>query len=151
MVTQPRYFKHYHHYLPILDPKMTLPQYFALSPFLAWAIVAIGSRRYEQDPTMLGQLANRVTMMGLHSWFTTHDYIQTIRGLLLICYWPFPMETIYKDSSILFSGIIMQLAVQHGLHMTGRRLDFVRGPLDDDQEDSFRASLWIQCKAVCEK
>lgn len=131
---------------------MTLSQYLTLSRFLFWAIIAVGSRHYAKDPTIICRLAPTVMKMGLESSLSVQSLTETIQGLLLICYWPFPMDTIYKDPSIMFSGIIMQLAVQNGLHTTGKRLDFARAPsgLNDDDE-SFRARLWVYCKAVCDK
>ena len=148
-----RFFKHCHYFLPVLDSTMTMHQYLTMSPFLFWAIIAVGSRHYAQDPTILGRLTPKVMKMALESCLDPHSHISTIQGLLLICHWPFPMDTIYKDPSIMFSGIILQLAVQNGLHTIGKRLDFVRDPFvfDNEDQEPFRARLWIHCKAVCEK
>jgi hypothetical protein len=65
-LTCSRFFEHYSASLPIIDPTLSPDQCYSQSPFLFWAIVCIGSRRYPDDPTLLGWLAPRINSCFIH-------------------------------------------------------------------------------------
>lgn len=152
MTWSARFFQHYHSSLPIIDPGHDPDQYYSYSPLVFWSIIAIGSRRYEKDPTILSRLSSPVVTLALQMTVLTSQYIPIIQGLVLLCHWPFPMDTIYHDKSPVLAGAAMQLAIQNGLHMFSKRQDFTRNSLRQDQsEELFRAKLWSYCKIVCQR
>lgn len=145
-----RFFEQYYSYAPVVEPGYTPDDYYLYSPLLFWTIVAIGSRRYRDDPTILHSLAPPLGSLALQSLSKASQHIQTIQSLLLLCTWPFPSETIHNDPSLVYAGAAMQLALQNGLHMFSKRQDFARSRLDRDEiRETFTARLWSCCKIVC--
>ncbi|PYH94483.1 hypothetical protein BO71DRAFT_440989 [Aspergillus ellipticus CBS 707.79] len=145
------FFKHYFPTLPILDRRDDSPNwYYNYSPLLFWTVVSIGSRKYSQDPTMLETLGPRVASLAMQSIAKAHNYIALIQSLLLLCTWPFPMDTMVSDPCPSWAGLAMQLAVQHGLHFFERKQDFTTKIAQSPTRDGFRALLWSYCKIVCQ-
>lgn len=113
-------------------------------------MVATGSRRYALDPTMLEVLAPKVAILAAQAAIRVPEYLQTISALLILCAWPLPMENASDDPSPVFAGIIIQLSLQHGLHMLSKRQDFSHNNLaTDNSQEVFRARLWAWCKVIC--
>ena len=76
-------------------------------------------------------------------------YVETVQSMTLLCAWPFPVENIYHDPSLMLAGAATQLAVQNGLHTFSRRQDFAKPVLgSDESQDVFRATLWGYCRIV---
>jgi hypothetical protein len=149
-LTCPRFFQHYHPILPILEPQYAYMDYYTYSPILFWTIVVTGSRRYRLDPTLLDALAPRVSRLAALATTRLSDYIATISALLILCVWPLPIEDASEDPSPVYSGIIMQLCLQNGLHMHSKRQDFSHAFLiKDTTQEKSRACLWAWCKVVC--
>jgi Fungal specific transcription factor domain len=150
-LTTIRFFKHYHQILPILEPEYGFKDYLAHSPLLFWTIIITGSRRYSLDPTLLEVLAPKVANLAALAIFRISEYIPTISALLILCAWPLPMENASDDPSPVYSGVIMQLALQNGLHMRSARQDFSQNHLSSDTttQEIFRIRLWGWCKVIC--
>ena len=147
-----RFFQRYLPHLPILDYSLSPNQFYDLSPFLFWAIVFVGSRRYERDPTLLSMLAPRINSLALRSLESRSNPIQTIQGLLILCVWPVPINTMHKDISHILSGAALHLAMQIGLHVTHSGQDFARTKVDSGRSQNLsRARLWIHCIMICHR
>lgn len=145
-----RYFKHYHPILPILDPQRGCGDYYKNSCMLYWTIIVTGSRRYHLDPTLLEVLAPKVATMAALAMTRPSEYTATISGLLILCAWPLPIENSADDPSSVYSGIVLQLCLQNGLHMRSKRQDFSQSLLvTNANEEIFRDRLWAWCKVVC--
>lgn len=133
--------------LPVVDPALSPNDMFDQSPFLFWTIMFLGSRRCI-DSTLL-QLSSRINSMALQSLEDRVSPLETIQGLLLLCVWPVPINTMQKDMSNIFSGAAIHLAMQIGLHVVGAGQDFARVKLDARREQIVRrAELWAHCLIV---
>ncbi|KAK7757120.1 hypothetical protein SLS62_000667 [Diatrype stigma] len=144
------FFDRYVHLLPLLDPHLPPDGYYDLCPFLFWAIVYIGSRKYSQDPTLLHRLSSCINTKALLALESRAAPIQTIQGLLLLCLWPVPINTAQKDLSSVLSGAAMALAMQIGLHVAGVGQEFARAKLVSTRSQKlFRAQLWMHCIMIC--
>ena len=144
--------KDYAPILPLLDPALRPNACYAQSPFLFWTIIVIGCRRYPEDPTMLERLAPRITDLAFSSLSSRAAPIQTIQGLLLLCTWPVPINSMSKDVTHVLSGAAMHLAMQIGLHVSGIGQDFAADRLGPDPEEkAYRARLWLLCYIVCQR
>ena len=146
------YFKHYHPIVPVLGqgPHYTCSEYLTYSPLLFWTIIVTGARRYTPDPTHLEVLAPKVAQMAALAAIRVPEYFPTISALLILCVWPLPMEQAPEDPSPVYAGIVMQLSLQNGVHMIGRRQDFSQNQMvKDTNQELFRARLWGFCKLVC--
>jgi hypothetical protein len=150
VVVRCRFFKHYHPILPILDPQLSSSNYYKSSRVLYWTVIITGSRRYDLDPTLLEVLAPKVSAMATMAISRPSEHLATISALLILCAWPVPIENSAEDPSCTYSGIILQLCLQNGLHMRSKRQDFVQSVLmTDSQAEIFRERLWAWCKVVC--
>jgi hypothetical protein len=131
-------------------------------------MVCTGSRKYASDPTILERLAKPILDLALPSMLTTKEAINNIKAVLVLCTWPMPMSTLYRDPSHALAGAAVQLAVQNGLHALCHERDFAKRPTqrqnvpknrphfapniqnsmqmqDFDAEIVLRTRLWIHC------
>ncbi|PTB36661.1 hypothetical protein M441DRAFT_62116 [Trichoderma asperellum CBS 433.97] len=141
------FFSLYAPFLPIFNNAIISPnQCFAQSPFLSWMIVYIGSRHYAGDPTLLERLAPRINSMAFAALEKRNNPIQTIQGILLLCQWPTPIDTMHRGISLVLAGAALHLAMVVGLHITGVGQDFARTILNRNRCDrDNRRMLWRQC------
>jgi hypothetical protein len=142
------------------------------SPLLFWTIVCTGARHYRQDPTVFDRLSMRIVNLALSSLCFNSQVVPVIQAIIILCLWRPPISTIFKDPSHALAGAAMQLAMQNGLHMIGREIDFswkpgrkksffdtetvqgstiVEEPMTLDDEMAFRARLWAYCLIVFQK
>ena len=143
------YFTQYHSLFPILDPNVTPNDYYDQSPFLFWVIVVTGARRYSEHPEVLERIAQPVTQLAFSSMALRTSQVPVIQGLLILCTWRLPTNSMYKDTSHLMCGSAVHLATQIGLHIAGVGQDFARTPLEKDQSLKVqRAKLWLCCVIV---
>jgi transcriptional regulatory protein LEU3 len=148
-LTRPRFFTQYHPLFPILDASLGPNDYYELSPFLFWTIIVIGSRRYADDPNVLDKSSQLITPLAFSSMALRSSPMPVIQGLLLLCTWRLPTNSMYKDMTHLMCGSAVHLATQIGLHISGVGQDFARMPVKKDQEQKvFRARLWLCCVIV---
>jgi transcriptional regulatory protein LEU3 len=134
---------------PILDASLGPNDYYNLSPFLFWTIIVIGSRRYADDPNVLDKSSQLITPLAFSSMALRSSPMPVIQGLLLLCTWRLPTNSMYKDMTHLMCGSAVHLATQIGLHIAGVGQDFARMPVKKDQEQKvFRARLWLCCVIV---
>ena len=146
------FFQNHAPLLPIIDTGTTPNSAYATSPVLFWTIVAIGSRKYAEDPTLLGRLTPHVPHLALSSLTSYSNPLQLIQALVLLCNWPMPISTSYKDISHVLSGAAIHLAMQLGLHIFGVGQDFARVKLNPNKEiRALRAKLWLHCLMTCQR
>ncbi|KAF1927574.1 C6 zinc finger domain-containing protein [Didymella exigua CBS 183.55] len=143
------FFTQYHPLFPILDASLGPNDYYDLSPFLFWTIIVIGSRRYADDPNILDKSSQLITPLAFSSIALRSSPMPVIQGLLLLCTWRLPTNSMYKDMTHLMCGSAVHLATQIGLHISGVGQDFARMPVKKDLEQKvFRARLWLCCVVV---
>ncbi|KAK4893998.1 hypothetical protein LTR27_007804 [Elasticomyces elasticus] len=81
-----------------------------------------------------------------HALFDPENAIPTIQAAVLVCLWPFPVDSTFKDPSHAVAGAAMHLAVQKGLRYASRKQDYARVALVQAEADRmFRARLWAYC------
>ncbi|EFQ96027.1 hypothetical protein PTT_03590 [Pyrenophora teres f. teres 0-1] len=143
------YFTEHHPLFPILDPSVGPNDYYEQSPFLFWVIVVTGSRRYAEHPDVLDRTSQAVTQLAFSSMALRTSQVPVIQGLLILCTWRLPTNSMYKDTTHLMCGSAVHLATQIGLHIAGVGQDFARTPLEKDQTLKIhRARLWLCCVIV---
>jgi transcriptional regulatory protein LEU3 len=119
---------------------------YSQSPLLFWTIVTIGSRKLVKDPTLLNLLGPKVVELTQSAIFSRTNSLSIIQAFLLLCIWPMPVITMYKDVSPIMAGAALNLALTVGLHIPGVGQDFSRTTvLHDSNESRFRARLWVSC------
>lgn len=152
LLTGQRYFSHYHHFLPFLDPRKTPEEYYQASRLLYWSIIATASRRYSSDLTLLLSLSNSVPRL---MWSTLQSVTQNyhdVKALCILCTWPFPKSSSSNDPTFLITGMLMSLAMQVGLHKSRHAQDFSKSGLNLRQQDfEDRYATWVACNIVTQR
>lgn len=143
------YFTYYHPFLPILDPDKPWQHYADISPLLFWTIISVACRRYADDPTLLTGISAPVTQL---VWSTLaqvpHNY-HVVKAFCLLCTWPLPTKSTSTDPTFMYSGLMMSIALQVGLHRPSHVQDFSRIRVelrDEDVRD--RLTTWAACNMV---
>ena len=147
-----RFFANYHPYLPMLEPAKTPDEYYAASQLLFWVIIAVAARKYDADPGLLGLLAGPVTRM---LWDTIQSVPQSyyvVQALCIICTWPMPISSTTADPTVMFSGMMMAVAHQIGLHRPSHPQDFGKVKIELREEElKDRIRTWASCNAVAQR
>lgn len=147
-----RYFQHYHKFLPFLNPLKPPDYYYRCSHLLFWAIIAVASRRYNEDLSLLTSLSRSVPRL---LWSVLqpvpHSY-HDVKALCLLCTWPFPLSSSSRDPTLMLSGTMINLCLHFGLHRPNHAQDFskfkVALPFEDLQD---RMATWNACKIVAQR
>lgn len=112
-----RFISHYSPLLSIFTAPLIPNDCYHQSLTLFWAIIAIGSRSLVSDPTLLQGLAPEVLNLCLTSVQLRRNQLDDIRGLLLLCTWPFPTGTSSRDNLIALNGLLLSLSMEAGLYL----------------------------------
>ena len=147
-----RYFEHYAAFAPALVDHSVSPETcYEQSAFLFWTIICTGARKYAEDPTVLERVAQRIMEIARTALFSIQNPIPALQAALILCLWPAPIDTMWKDPSHVVSGTALQLAVQNGLHSMGREQDFRRVNVGSNSKSTLRAQLWIHCVVISQR
>lgn len=146
------FFTYYYPYLPMLDPQKSPDEYYAASPLLFWIIIAVAARRDQTDPTLLTSLAAPVSRL---LWATLESVPQNyivVKALCLICSWPMPISSTSADPTFMLSGMMMQIAMQIGIHRPSHAQDFTKFKVELREEElKDRVRTWASCNAVAQR
>ncbi|KAI9740821.1 MAG: hypothetical protein M1818_004426 [Claussenomyces sp. TS43310] len=144
-----QFFTFFHPFLPLLDPHMTADHYFSLSPLLGWTIVLIASRRSPHEPTLMGTLSTAYNKLLWASISEMPQAYHVVKALCLICMWPLPINSSSIDPTFMISGIMMQIALQTGLHRPSHAQDFGKYVKEvNESEIRDRALTWAACNII---
>lgn len=147
-----RFFKFSHPFLPFLQPDKTPDQYYADSPLLFWTIVLTGSRHNKSDPNLFPSLARQVQEL---TWRTIAEVPQNyhmIKALVLLCAWPLPCSSTSTDPTFMLAGMMIQIALQIGLHRPDHSQDFSKFRIELRQADlQDRVVTWCVCNMVAQR
>ncbi|OJD28401.1 hypothetical protein ACJ73_00179 [Blastomyces percursus] len=146
------FFTFYHPFLPFLDRVKPPEEYISTSPLLFWTIISVGSRRYQTDPTLLNALSGPVSRL---VWSTLADVPQSyhvVKALALLCTWPFPTSSTSTDPTFMLCGMMMQVAMQIGLHRPSHAQDFSKFRIEfREGELKDRVKTWGVCNIVAQR
>jgi hypothetical protein len=115
-------------------------------------MLSIGARHYETEPSLLNSLAGPVMRL---LWNTIADVPQNyhvVKALALLCTWSFPTSSTTTDPTFTICGIMMQTALQIGLHRPSHAQDFTKFKIelrDADLKD--RVRTWAICNMVAQR
>ncbi|KAJ5430125.1 hypothetical protein N7491_007141 [Penicillium cf. griseofulvum] len=146
------FFTYYHPFLPFLDRNHSPEDYYSSSSLLFWIIISVGARRYQGDSNLLNSLAGPVTRL---VWSTLADIPQSyhvVKALALLCSWPFPTSSTSTDPTFMLCGMMVQVAMQLGLHRPSHTQDFSKFRvelIEDELRDKVRT--WAICNIVAQR
>lgn len=146
------FFTYYHPFLPFLDPKQSPEDYYNASSLLFWTIISVGARRYQGDSTLLNSLAGPVSRL---VWSTLADIPQSyhvVKALALMCSWPFPTSSTSTDPTFMLCGMMVQVAMQLGLHRPSHTQDFSKFRVELIEEElRDKVRTWAICNIVAQR
>lgn len=89
------------------------------SPLLFWTIIFTAARNLESHQQTFLTLCEK--MPGLLGGLMTHrhDSVYTMQALLILSMWPPPVSRQSDDMRWIYSGMVMQMALQAGCHRVG--------------------------------
>ncbi|KAL8991760.1 MAG: hypothetical protein Q9169_007674 [Polycauliona sp. 2 TL-2023] len=147
-----RFFALFHPFMPLLDPSITPDAYFAMSPLLPWIIISVAARHYPPDPNLLPSISAPVSV---RLWATLADVPQNyivVKALCILCTWPLPVSSTSSDPTFMLSGLMMQIAMQIGLHRPSHTQDFARFKEDLREEElKDRVKTWVACNMISQR
>ena len=128
------YFQLYHPFLPFLDQLRSPEEYYSQDhKLLFWAIISVAARRSSSRPTLLKDLAKPLTDLIWDSVRNQPNH-HVVKALCLLCTWPVPAERTVTDPTYMLCGVMMQIAMQIGLHQPTHPQDFSRTRVRLQQE-----------------
>jgi Fungal specific transcription factor domain len=146
------FFALYHPYLPFLDSKMAPEECFEYCPALFWTIISVGARRYQSDATLLNRLTGPVTRLVWSALADMKQMYGIVKALCLLCTWPFPTSSTSSDPTFMFCGMMMQIAMQIGLHRPSHAQDFSKFRMElQEDELKDRVRTWAICNQVSQR
>lgn len=139
-----RFYRQYAHFMPVLDTESPPNQTYDQSEFLFWAIIGTASRTCAKNPTLFPALVKPITNMAFLSSLAAPGPWNTVQGLLLVLNWPFPREPEGVDIIFPLTGLLLHLAMQHGMHNPISSHEFfkTKQPVPDVVDVSRRSELW---------
>lgn len=147
-----RFFKFSHPFLPFLNSEKPPEDYYTKSPLLFWTIILVGSRHYTSEPHLFNSLARQVQNL---TWSTLAEVPQNyhhIKALVLLCAWPLPCSSTSADPTFMLAGMMMQIALQIGLHRPDHAQDFTKFRVELRQaEMQDRVVTWAMCNIVAQR
>lgn len=147
-----RFFNYYHPFLPLLDPQKGPDEYLHRSSLLAWTVICVASRRALSEPGLLSSLSAPFSRL-LWSTITgvPQDY-HVVKALCLLCTWPLPTTSQRTDATFMLSGLMMQIAMQLGLHRPVQPEEFTTFRMEVQGEAlKDRLQTWVICNIVAQK
>lgn len=147
-----RYFTYYHPFLPLLNPPKPPEVYLNRCPLLAWTIICVASRRSQHEPGLLSALSGPFSRL-LWSTITSvpQDY-RVVKALCVLCTWPLPTTSQRTDATFMLSGLMMQIAMQLGLHRPVQAEEFTTFRMEVQGEAlKDRLHTWVICNVVAQK
>ncbi|KAK8151663.1 hypothetical protein BKA80DRAFT_244540 [Phyllosticta citrichinensis] len=149
------YFANYHPFLPLLDPNQSVDTYMGQSKLLFWTILVVAARHYPKDRNFQDdqRLIHKLTpAYRALVWTNISEVPQNyhvVKALCLLCTWPLPASNTTVDETFMLSGVMMHVAMHHGLHQPSHAQDFSRTHVQlRDEEIKDRLSTWAVCNTV---
>ena len=144
------FFTFYHPFMPFLDSTRTPDEFYQSSPLLFWTIISVATRRY--DLSLLTSLA--VPLSDL-LWKTLAEVPQNyivVKALSVLCTWPLPISSTSSDPTFMLCGLMMQIALQIGLHRPSHAQDFSKFKVELREEElRDRVRTWATCNACAQR
>ncbi|QKX64017.1 uncharacterized protein TRUGW13939_11190 [Talaromyces rugulosus] len=146
-----QYFKFYHPFLPLLDREKDPEEYFSSSEILAWTIICVSSRRCPYESGLLVSLSGPFSRLLWASISSVPQNYHVVQALCLLCTWPLPTTSQKSDQTFMLSGLMMNLAMQLGLHRPVQPEEFTTFRMEVRGEElKDRLQTWFLCNIVAQ-
>ena len=147
-----RFFTFFHPFLPFLNPDKSPDEYYKRSPLLFWSIIYVGSRHYSTESGMFSALGGPLSRLMWQTFSEVPQNYHVVKALILLCTWPFPTSSTSSDSTFIVCGVMMQIALQIGLHRPNHAQDFTKFRIElREAEIQDRIRTWAVCNIVAQR
>ena len=148
-----RFFMYYHSFMPFLNPNRTPDEFYKRSPLLFWTMLTIGSRHYSAEPPPV-RCSTRPTQqagMGNHGRCTSE--LPCRQGAhSVVRSGPLPTSSTSTDPTFMLCGLMMQIALQIGLHRPSHAQDFSKFRIElREVELQDRVIVWSVANIVAQR
>ena len=145
------FFRFYHPFSPLLHTRKSPDEYYEASHFLFWVVISVAARRYH-DKELLQKLSGPVSRL---LWNTLADVPQNynvVKALCILCTWPLPISSTSADPTFMLSGLMIQIAMQIGLHRPSHTQDFAKFRVELRAEElRDRVKTWAACNVIAQR
>ncbi|EED13923.1 C6 transcription factor, putative [Talaromyces stipitatus ATCC 10500] len=146
-----QYFKFYHPFLPLLDPSKDPEEIRSCSDILAWTVICVSSRRCPYESGLLVSLSGPFSRLLWASISSVPQNYHVVKALCLLCTWPLPTTSQKSDQTFMLSGLMMNLAMQLGLHRPVQPEEFTTFRMEVRGEElKDRLQTWVLCNLVAQ-
>ncbi|KAL1962443.1 hypothetical protein VTN77DRAFT_9714 [Rasamsonia byssochlamydoides] len=146
-----QFFRFYHPFLPLLDPLKDPEEYLSCSELLAWTIICVSSRRCPSEPGLLVPLSGPFSRLLWSTISSVPQNYHVVKALCLLCTWPLPTTSQRSDQTFMLSGLMMQVAMQLGLHRPVQPEEFTTFRMEVRGEElKDRLQTWVICNIVAQ-
>lgn len=147
-----RFFMYYHPFMPFLNPDRTPDEYYKRSPLLFWTMLTIGSRHYSAEPQLFGALQGPLNRLVWATMAEVPQNYHVVKALVLLCAWPLPTSSTSTDPTFMLCGLMMQIALQIGLHRPSHAQDFTKFRIElREAELQDRVIVWSVANIVAQR
>lgn len=78
--------------------------------------------------------------------YTFHDQpLETVQALLLLCWWPYTHGATRDEPALVYSGLAVNIALQHGIHRPHHHSDWVYASEVDEARVKGFQRAWAGC------
>lgn len=146
-----QYFRFYHPFLPLLDPTKDPEECRSCSEILAWTVICVSSRRCPFESGLLVSLSGPFSRLLWASISSVPQNYHVVKALCLLCTWPLPTTSQKSDQTFMLSGLMMNLAMQLGLHRPVQPEEFTTFRMEVRGEElKDRLQTWVLCNIVAQ-
>ena len=136
----------------MVDPDKSPDHYYQECLLLFWTIIAVAARRYTKKPSLLRSLTTPLNRL---LWATVGEVPQkyyVVKALGILCVWPLPVRTTSQDQTFMLSGLMLQIAMQIGLHRPSPAQDFSRIRFEMREEElRDRTTTWAAWNVIAQR
>lgn len=108
--------ENYYRHCPILDSKKSLVALYRSSSFLLWTIAIISSWRHPELSRLYDTIVPEYRELLGRTLAGPILELETLQGLILLCFWPLCVRRQTEDPSWNYCGLITNSALKMGLH-----------------------------------
>jgi hypothetical protein len=105
-------------HVPFVEPCNSLHRLYQNNDLLFWTIVYVSARLNNEFNQLCVPLIQHHRMLLASRVFggAVKNNLETIHAMLILCTWPYVVESQYEDSTWVLSGIAVSVAMSIGLH-----------------------------------
>jgi Fungal Zn(2)-Cys(6) binuclear cluster domain len=133
-------------HVPFLEPCNSLHRLYNSNDLLFWTIALTACRLYNQYDDLYRRLSpHHRTLMAIRT-FGSRVTLETIHSLLLLCTWPYPVNSQHDDITWVLCGVAINLGMVIGLHKPNHGHEYVVNEDTPVAGSPFsRKMTWLAC------